>query len=303
MQGIKAWAAANPPSCRRRSTPNPSYVFFRELPADRRPDRRARRAAHAELQPGGRPALRAARRAGLPRDHLSAVGRAARAPDGGAGHRRRDPRRGARATSSGEPAPRPARRPAACASRAGCGCCGRAASRCRARSSSAVLEQLVRSAAQAAADALAVGEEQRRRAVDAELAAELEHLVDRVGAARPPLPAPWAAARASSSQALARSGEHHTACEWSAFSRPDHRVHEDIDGDVVDLAAASARTAGTPGSTGSENIASTRLPLPRWIFTAWSSGSDSNLIAFSLRSRSSVRSRSVRRSWMLPSMT
>ena len=151
------------------------------------------------------------------------------------------------------------------------------------------------SAASAAAHALAVGEEQRRRAVDAELAAELEHLVDRVGAARRRVRAPSACgAAASSSQALARSGEHHTACEWSAFSRPDHRVHEDVDRDVVDLRERAARTAGTPGSTGSENIASTRLPLPRCTFTARSSGSDSNLIAFSLRSRSSVRSRSVR---------
>jgi membrane-bound lytic murein transglycosylase A len=33
MQGIKAWAAANPAKLREALDANPSYVFFRELPA------------------------------------------------------------------------------------------------------------------------------------------------------------------------------------------------------------------------------------------------------------------------------
>src|SRR6185503_11762542 len=82
-------------------------------------------------------------------------------------------------TSTGVRAPTPARRPAACASRAGCGSCGLSASRCR-----LVQQVLEIVGTEAAGEPLAVGEEKRRRAVHAELAADLQHLVDRVGAAR-----------------------------------------------------------------------------------------------------------------------
>ena len=59
-------------------------------------------------------------------------------------------------------------------------------------------------------------------------------------------PGPSDAGTARLSHALARSGEHHTAREWSAFSGPDHGVHEDVDRDVVELGehALELRHAG-----------------------------------------------------------
>ena len=48
MQGIKAWAQANPGKLTELLNQNASYVFFRELPADScGPARRAGRAADA----------------------------------------------------------------------------------------------------------------------------------------------------------------------------------------------------------------------------------------------------------------
>ena len=146
MQGIKAWAAANPQKLQDALNANPSYVFFRELPvSDDGPvgalgvplaagyslavDRR--------FVPLGAPVYLATT---YP---LSEV--PPRAPDGGARHRRRDPRRGARRLLLGNRRRRPARRPGACASRAACGCCGRAASRCRGRTSATSPAALARS--------------------------------------------------------------------------------------------------------------------------------------------------------------
>ena len=94
MQGIQAWARANPAKVTELLNQNASYVFFRELPADlRRAARRARRAAHRAPQRCHRSALRAARRPGLSCDHVAAIQPAPQPPDAGAGHGRRDPRR------------------------------------------------------------------------------------------------------------------------------------------------------------------------------------------------------------------
>src|SRR6185437_12156966 len=60
-----------------------------------RPDRRARRSAHAGALDRGRPARDPARRARLPRHDTARQRRAARAPDGRAGYGRRDQRGGA----------------------------------------------------------------------------------------------------------------------------------------------------------------------------------------------------------------
>ncbi len=102
MQGIKAWARANPAKLPALLEENPSYVFFREVaPAaarfargqDRRPDRHARRSARGGAHDRRRPALGAAWRARVSRDELAAVDDAARPSGAGAGHGGRDPRR------------------------------------------------------------------------------------------------------------------------------------------------------------------------------------------------------------------
>ena len=120
MQSIKAWAAANPHKLQRGAQRQPELRLLPRAAGDASegPIGALGVPLSAGLQPRGRPALRAARRAGVPRHHHAAVGGAPRAPDGGAGHRRRDPRRGARAISTGARAPRRARRRDACASRA-----------------------------------------------------------------------------------------------------------------------------------------------------------------------------------------
>ncbi len=105
MQGIREWGRRNPEKLGPLLDENPSYVFFREVPApapgtlearDRRAVRHARRAAAARAHDRRRHALDSARRAGVSRDDLSAVDEAAAAADARAGHRRRDPRRRAR---------------------------------------------------------------------------------------------------------------------------------------------------------------------------------------------------------------
>ena len=97
MQGIQAWARANPDKVTELLNHNASYVFFRELPAGLPGPLGAlgvpltpRRSVAVD------PGIRAARRSGLHRDHLAALQPAAQPPDAGAGYGQRHPRRGAR---------------------------------------------------------------------------------------------------------------------------------------------------------------------------------------------------------------
>jgi len=84
MQGIKAWAAANPGKLQDALSYNASYVFFRELPAVGGPIGALNIALIAEYSLAVEPALRAARCSGVSRQHLPALGGAPRAPHGGA---------------------------------------------------------------------------------------------------------------------------------------------------------------------------------------------------------------------------
>ena len=143
MQGDPRVGAAPSRAAAALLDENPSYVFFREVPPpppgslEARidgPIGSARRAAARRAHDRRRPARDSARRAGVPRDDRARCRTRRCSACAGAGHRRRDPRAGARAISSGDSATRPGARPAGCASRAGCGCCGRTARRRRASS-------------------------------------------------------------------------------------------------------------------------------------------------------------------------
>ena len=149
MQGIKAWAAANPAKLQEALNQNPSYVFFRELP-DRPTGRSARSACRCIAErslavdrrfvPLGAPVYLATTcpLSEQPLERLMAAQDTGGAIRGAVrarlllGNRPRR-RRAGRAHAPAGPA---------------CGCCGRPASRCRARSSS-VLSR-ISSAAQAA---------------------------------------------------------------------------------------------------------------------------------------------------------
>ena len=87
MQGIREWGRRHPDELPALLDENPSYVFFREVPAprtglarggDRRPVRHAGRSAARRPHDRRRHALDPARRAGVPRDDVSAVDAAAR---------------------------------------------------------------------------------------------------------------------------------------------------------------------------------------------------------------------------------
>ena len=138
MQGIKAWAAANPAKLQEALNSNPSYVFFRELPpaADGPPGALGvpltaeySLAVDRRFVPLGAPVYLATMH--------PIIGPEARAHDGGAGHRRGDPRRGARGFLLGHRR----RRGRRCGPHAPAGkdvaACGRAASRRPARTSGA----------------------------------------------------------------------------------------------------------------------------------------------------------------------
>ena len=213
MQGIKAWAAANPAKLQEALSQNPSYVFFRELPTSDGPIGALSVPLHAERSlavdrrfvPLGAPVYLATTYplSEQPLERLMAAH-----DTGGAirGVVRADFFWG---TGPEAGAPGRAHAPA-----------GQAVAAVAYRRAVAELVQQVLEVVggEAAAQPLAVGEEQRRRAVDAEPVADLDQLVHRVGAARPRFRHLRALRRAaSSSQALARSGEHHTAREWSAF--------------------------------------------------------------------------------------
>ena len=174
MQGIKAWAAANPErlqasaQLQRRATCSSASCRPR---AGRSAPRACRSSAGYSVAVD--PRFVPARRAGLPGEHVSALAGPARA----ASSWRRTPAARSAAqcapTSTGASGPRPARWPDACASRVGCGFSGRAGRRCRAPCRPSLLRlclppRLVElhdqvGPVQAALDALAVGEEQRRR--------------------------------------------------------------------------------------------------------------------------------------------
>ena len=92
--GHQGVGAANPGS-REALNHNASYVFFRELPPTDGPiGALGVPLPESEASPSTGASCRSARRCTW--RALSAFGRAARAPDGGARYRRRDPRRGAR---------------------------------------------------------------------------------------------------------------------------------------------------------------------------------------------------------------
>ncbi len=109
MQAIKAWMRANPDQGRELMRENLSYIFFTR--ADRAgAARRAQRARHAARDRRGRPEVRSAWRAGLPRARpargLRLLGRA--------GHGRRDQGREPLRHLLGRTGPRRRRSPAAC---------------------------------------------------------------------------------------------------------------------------------------------------------------------------------------------
>src|SRR6185369_2091321 len=157
-------------------------VLPRAAARRRRPAGRPRRAAYRRIQPGGGPALRAARRAGLSRDHAPGQRTKARAHDGGAGYRRDDPGRGARGFLLRHQSRR--RRDRGTHAPAGKNVAHVAAWRAAAAPRlAAFVEQILQVLRrEPAAHALAVGEDQRGRAVDGEAAPELEYLVDRIAA-------------------------------------------------------------------------------------------------------------------------
>ncbi len=96
---IRDWARRNPRRVPELLAANPRVVFFREEPltdANARPARRAGRGAGARALDRGGPEERALRHPRLARHHRAADRHAAAPPGAGAGHRRRDHRRGAR---------------------------------------------------------------------------------------------------------------------------------------------------------------------------------------------------------------
>jgi membrane-bound lytic murein transglycosylase A len=97
MQSIKAWARRNPDKLELRLLPRGRASGARVVRGgDRRAVRFARRAAARRSGDRRRRAGDPARRAGVPRDDLAVVGPQAGAAHARPGHRRRDPRRGAR---------------------------------------------------------------------------------------------------------------------------------------------------------------------------------------------------------------
>lgn len=98
MQGIKAWARANPSRVDALLDTNPRFVFFREMPSQGgraarrrgRAGRRARRAAHAGALDCGRPFVDPARHAGVPADDAPDDECAAQSPRVRAGCRNGD---------------------------------------------------------------------------------------------------------------------------------------------------------------------------------------------------------------------
>jgi len=134
MQGIKAWAAANPQKLQDALNANPSYVFFREVAGAEGPfgalgvplTGEYSLAVDRRFIPLGAAVYLATT---YPYSDQRLERLMAAQDTGGA-------IRGAiRADFFWGPGPKPARSPAACGSREACGCCGRAASRCRASTS------------------------------------------------------------------------------------------------------------------------------------------------------------------------
>ncbi len=222
MQGIKAWAAANPAKLQEALNYNASYVFFRELPAADGPIGALNIALTAEYSlavdrrfvPLGSPVYLAStyplseerlERLVAAHDTGGAIRGVVRADffwgggkDAGAlAGRMRQQGKMWLLWPRGEPLPRKIR------------------------------------GSQAAGDALAVDEDQRRGAVHAESAPERKVLVDGT----------FAGAAGGGSIAAQRKVEPGFAAVRRAPHRlrllrqlrPDHRVHEHIDGDVVEL--------------------------------------------------------------------
>ena len=196
-----------------------------------------------------------ARRAGLPRDHAPLhPSSPSSAGDGRAGHRRRDPRRRARPTSSGERGPDAGAQAgrmrqqgaavAAVASRTA------AAARRLAVSLRDFVEHLGEVLRrQAGRNALAVRQKERRRAVHAERIAQASisfstGLSQFAGTGSGSW---WLRARGQVEPGLGAVGRAPHRARMVRVLRPDHRIHEHVDGDVVDLLQRPLELHGNTG--------------------------------------------------------